>query len=280
MITAVAPYFKIIKYENRFQINKLLSQSRINDDFYIVCFTRSGKLTLLGTEINIIAEYNTLLFFQPNVKYHISLTETTKGCVIIFNKAFFDIFNNDTSLEDYLLFNQERIHLTIMLSENNFNEILNIINLLKLENESNLPTSNSNLHHLLGYLLSKSKEKLLFQNKREVDGLSKKRNPIYKKFTEMIESNYTKDRNITSYAKKLNIHPYCLNEISKLSANRTASEMIHKKIISEIKKLILNTDKSFKEIGYTLGFEDPAYFSRYFKKHTKITLTQFQNQNM
>jgi len=46
----------------------------------------------------------------------------------------------------------------------------------------------------------------------------------------------------------------------------------------EAKRLLVHTNLSIKEIGGELGFEDPAYFVRYFKKNTETTPVEFREK--
>ena len=272
------PQFNIIEIEDLLDKKEFSKQKKVCNDFYSVFFIHEGEIIFSTTHLNISAEYNSLLFVPINIEHLILVKKKSNGSLIIFNEAFYNNMKHKSLMEDYLVFHQEKLSSIIRLSENEFSETLNLVNLLKLEKMNNAKTSDGNIHQLLTYFLTKSKEKFIAQNKREQVGTSKKRNPIFNKFKQILESSYSTNRNVANYANQLNIHPYCLNEISKLSSGHTASEVIHTRIISETKKLILSTDDSFKEISYKLGFDDPAYFSRYFKKHTGITLSQFKNE--
>ena len=48
------------------------------------------------------------------------------------------------------------------------------------------------------------------------------------------------------------------------------------RILLEAKRLLVHTNLSIKEIGQELGFEDPAYFVRYFKKNSETTPVEFR----
>ncbi|WP_228409828.1 helix-turn-helix domain-containing protein [Chryseobacterium sp. T16E-39] len=67
-----------------------------------------------------------------------------------------------------------------------------------------------------------------------------------------------------------------LNEVSKLHTNKTAQNVIYSLIISEAKRLLLYEKLSIKEIAYQLGFNDPFYFSNFFKKHTQQSPKDYQ----
>ncbi len=272
------PHFNIIDIEDLYDQEKSLYNKELCNDFYSIYFIHEGEITFSASSIKTSAEYSTLLFIPKDIKHQITIKKKSKGSLIYFNKAFYSSIKHKLLLEDYLVFHQEKLSTVIRLSEKDFVETIGIVNLLKLEVANDISMNNATAHQLLSYFLTKSKEKFIAVNKREEKRGSTIVYPIFNKFKELLESNYSNDRNIGSYANQLNIHPNCLNEISKLSSGQTASEVIYIRIISETKKLILSTDKSFKEIAYKLGFDDPAYFSRYFKKHTGMTLSQYQSE--
>ncbi len=273
------PYFDIVKIEEFLQIKEHLKHTEFCRELYAVYFVHAGEVTYSAAHVRNTAEYNTLLFIPAHIKHRISIENKSNGLLILFNDSFYSNFSQTIPIEDYLVFHQDRLSSLIRLSENDFAEMLSIFKLLELERRNDSTRNPRSLHQLLSYFLSKSKEHFLAQTEREEICRSRKTNPIFTKFKKMLESRHTVDRNVSSYAKRLNIHPYCLNEICKLSTSLTASEMIRVRIISEAKKRILGTDKSFKEIAYELGFDDPAYFSRYFKKHTGGTPSHFQQNS-
>jgi len=272
------PHFNIITIEDLYEQKKSLHKKELCNDFYSIYFIHEGEITFSTSSIKTSAEYSTLLFIPKDLKHQISIKKKSKGSLVYFNRAFYASIKHKLLIEDYLVFHQEQLSTLIRLSDKDFAETIGIVNLLKLEVANNISINNATAHQLLSYFLTKSKEKFIAINKREEKRDSTSVYPIFNRFKEILESNYSNDRNIGSYANQLNIHPNCLNEISKLSSGQTASEVIYNRIISETKKLILSTDKSFKEIAYKLGFDDPAYFSRYFKKHTGMTLSQYQSE--
>jgi AraC-like DNA-binding protein len=54
--------------------------------------------------------------------------------------------------------------------------------------------------------------------------------------------------------------------------------MIHYRIALEAKRQLTKTDKLSKEIGFELGFEEPAHFSRFFKKEAGISPSQYRKR--
>lgn len=82
---------------------------------------------------------------------------------------------------------------------------------------------------------------------------------------------------VSYMAGELNLSPRYLSDLLKQETGKTAIELIHLFLISEAKNLLTGTDASVAEIAYKLGFENPPYFFRLFKKHTGISPNDFRN---
>ncbi|WP_336687913.1 helix-turn-helix transcriptional regulator [Chryseobacterium bernardetii] len=72
------------------------------------------------------------------------------------------------------------------------------------------------------------------------------------------------------YAQSLSIHVNSLNRSVKEVTGKTTSQQITARVIQEANALLTHTDWNIAEIAYGLGFEEPAYFTNYFKKQTGI----------
>ena len=59
---------------------------------------------------------------------------------------------------------------------------------------------------------------------------------------------------------------------------KTPKEIINERILLEAKRFLVYSHLTIKEIGQDLGFEDPAYFVRYFKKNTETTPVEFREK--
>lgn len=95
-------------------------------------------------------------------------------------------------------------------------------------------------------------------------------------FKKEVENNYKKEHSTTFYANQLHITPDHLNRTVKSKIGKTAKDYIQARIITEAKRLLYFTDLSNKEIGYELGFNEPANFSAFFKKHTQLSPSNFK----
>ena len=92
---------------------------------------------------------------------------------------------------------------------------------------------------------------------------------LFLKFLETIRANFKNNLSVRQIATSLNTTGSKLNELSKLHTGRTAQSVIHGLTASEAKRLFMHEKLSVKEVAYELGFNDPFYFSNFFKKQTK-----------
>jgi len=101
---------------------------------------------------------------------------------------------------------------------------------------------------------------------------------VLKGFQTLIGEHYSTQHDVAAYAEKLNITPGYLSEVIKEQSGKTAITHIHERLIVEAKRRLLHTDLSVKQIADELGFEDAAYFNRFFKRLTSTTPIGYREQ--
>lgn len=90
----------------------------------------------------------------------------------------------------------------------------------------------------------------------------------FEAFLELLEKHIATHKQVSQYTGLMSLSPYQLNEITKSSVGKTASELINEHIVLEAKRYLLATSNQVKDIADFLGYEDFSYFIRFFKKHT------------
>lgn len=83
---------------------------------------------------------------------------------------------------------------------------------------------------------------------------------------------------VALFADELNLSPRYLSDLLKQETGKTAMDLIHIFLVSEAKNLLNQGDHTVAQIAYQLGFENPPYFSRLFRKETSISPNQFKKQ--
>ena len=94
----------------------------------------------------------------------------------------------------------------------------------------------------------------------------KKYIPQFLKFQELVEQDCFESRKVQHYATKLGLSPKTLNNVANELVNSSAKAFIDERTIMRIKRLLIGTNHSVKEIAYMAGFSDPTNFFKYFKK--------------
>ncbi|MEQ9442263.1 MAG: AraC family transcriptional regulator [Cyclobacteriaceae bacterium] len=92
---------------------------------------------------------------------------------------------------------------------------------------------------------------------------------------ELVEKHYLTERKACFYADKIGLTTKRLNEILKNKVGLTLTQLLHKVLIAEAKKMIAKGDKNLKEVSFALRFSEQAYFSRFFKKQTGMSPEKF-----
>lgn len=96
---------------------------------------------------------------------------------------------------------------------------------------------------------------------------------------ELIETHALTTKEVSAYAELMHLSAFQLNAIAKAGTGRTCSELITDQIILEAKRYLLATTDQVTQVADRLGYEDPSYFIRFFKKHTGYTPEGFRQKS-
>lgn len=102
---------------------------------------------------------------------------------------------------------------------------------------------------------------------------------LFQQFYQLLEQFHTSEHHIDYYSNTLNISPRKLSEINNRVMGRSTGKIIEEKLLLEAKRSLLYSNSSIKEIAFQLGFEDNSYFSKFFKRHTKLSPSQFRTKH-
>ena len=98
------------------------------------------------------------------------------------------------------------------------------------------------------------------------------------KYRMLVEKQYTATRLVQKYAGQLGVSANYLNVLVRKYLGKSALNLINERVILEIKRRLLRTEKGVSEIAYDLGFDELSYFSRFFKRHTGMTPIAFREK--
>ena len=108
------------------------------------------------------------------------------------------------------------------------------------------------------------------------DGAAGRHQRLVMRFRELIESAYREGWSLADYASKLKVSESRLRNACLSIAEQAPMQLVHARILLEAKRQLLYTSMSVSEVAYALGFDDPAYFTRFFSQRTGTSPRAFR----
>ncbi|HVI46254.1 MAG TPA: helix-turn-helix domain-containing protein [Chitinophaga sp.] len=246
-------------------------------DFYTIYWIKKGTLLHTIDTTTHEVKKNTLFFLAPGQVHTLQMSERIEGYMIAFQDAFMCLKDQaETSgINSGLFFNSQFSSVITVDAEQSI-DLEAIVRLMLKELTMREAEYEMALHGLLRYFLV-----LVSRIKGASIGITPEQHAAHNssfflKFKNLIEEKYRELKTVSDYAALLHIKPVLLNEISKQLSGITAGEHIRNRVILEAQRYLYNTDLTAKEIAYKLGFDDPHYFSRFFKKYTSQSPSEFK----
>ena len=215
-----------------------------------------------------------LFFLNPGQTHHWELSDDTMGYIFFHTQAFYDLHYTSSRLSHFPFFFSMHNSPYIQLDNNNLKTITNLFKQVLDENTLGRPEKKDYILSLINLVYIEGLRNYGHQNSVPVEN----RNSYYAKFRifeEFIGQNFATERSPAAYASMLNMTSKHLNRITQAVVSKTASDIIIDRVMLEAKKSIILQKESLSEIGYSLGYENYAYFSRLFKKKTGETPSEF-----
>lgn len=250
---------KVAAFDN----SKVVTKPHKHNGYLEIVFlsATSGKHTIDGIESPI--KTPCILIIRRDSVHHWELAPPIEGFVLLVKKSFVDL---SLDLEIARMVGEISKFDTIYLKENGIIPTLLEI----LAQEENRIVQEGLFRSLLAKVLE------------DIDGIEQSTsisNDLYVRFIELLNTGSTIVNNVAHYANLLYTSPQNLNAVCKKNAGNTASQLLATYIIKEAKRLIFYTNNSIAEIAFALGFSDKSNFSKYFKRYTGVTPSEFKKQN-
>lgn len=270
-------YFEILRIEEL--LNRNLDHDLYKNHiikFYNIFFILEGR----GYHTIDFIDYNyqkgTVLLIRKDQVQKFFKNPTIKGYLLIFTEEFIvSHLNKLEALKSFQLFNEllsfPKIELKVQEEEfSNFTTLLRQIESeYKFKDEYSIGITRSILHIIITKLFRiKSKNGQLLGKKKYLEE--------FLLFQKMVEQYCFNSKKVMYYAHKMGISTKTLNNIVQTVVNKPAKLFINEITIMQMKRLLIGTNQSIKEIAYTTGFDDPANFFKYFKKHVGTSPETFR----
>ena len=262
-------YFPESDFNTELGVNTVSHSSKYEDytahrhGYYELFFFRKGggTHTIDFKEIK-ISDYS-IHAVSPGQVHQLSHSESCTGKYIVFSAEIFQHIVDSKSFQQFAFLNNNTKPISLSLPQSLFDEIDQMT--VKLETElGNSAIAWSWLQLILNYINTEFHT----SHKTLADHV---KNTEYLVFKQLLEYHFHEEHASSWYANKMNLTEKNLNTLAQKSTGETPSELIKQRLLLEAKRLILHSSSSLKEIAFDLGFNDPAYFSRFIKNNTGVS---------
>lgn len=238
---------------------------------YLFLWCSEGKISIMVDNKHLTLTKNQVLTITSGQYHCFRNVEHGKGYLLDFTLDY--ICKTEKDIE--LIFQNS------LFCHFDYNEIISIINPLEIEQQLKI-IENELTKQPFQYLESVHSriELLLFEVNRSKlanGGEIWKPEALFLRFLEFVRNNFEHSYALKHIAVELQTTELKLNELAKQHAGKTAQSVIYGLVISEAQRKLQYEEKSIKEVAFDLGFQDPYYFSKFFKTHTKMPPTKFRN---
>jgi AraC-like DNA-binding protein len=217
-----------------------------------------------------------IFFVSPGQVHQVITNPNPTGIVILFTPEF---LQKNSIKEDFIsnlkLFRDSNETPPMPINEQMRGQLKNFINGMMLsfysENELKYETIGA---YLKLFLIECNGHCSLFpdNNTQNIEvGRS-----LLQRFKTSVENHYKTCHQVKDYAEELYVTPGYLNEVIKSAIAISAKYYIQNRLVLETKRLAIFTNKSIKEIGFELGFDDPSHFSKFFKNYAGVSIQEFK----
>lgn len=98
-----------------------------------------------------------------------------------------------------------------------------------------------------------------------------RRQALFTRFLALVEENFLAHWTVARYAQRLGLSTARLNRLVRTSSGRTAQALVHERLTREACRRLLYVAAPASSLALELGFDDPAYFSRFFRRQTGLS---------
>jgi AraC-like DNA-binding protein len=272
-------------YENPRMKSKLILCDTLEKDVELLRDKTLYKfIWIIEGEVELIINHEHLTFHAGEVislsyLHHLRLGEINGSYrVMLFNNRFYHIIDHDSEVFcNGLLFNGSQNVISFHVSEEDAFKLNRLTDVFLEE----VAIHDSMQDEMLRIILKRTII-LCCRLARKKHGVLPQRCvrfEIMRKFYALVDEHFREKKQVQEYADLLNKSTKTLANILSYYHQPSAIKIIHNRIIAEAERLLYYTSKSSKEIGFMLGFEDHASFSRFFKNTTGMSATEFRHQS-
>jgi len=271
------PLIDIQKYEDA-NSESLIKNEPIIFDFYKISFVKNfnGYIQIGDTKFE--GNNGILHFVEPGQTYTCNSTNPWKGFQLLIHPDIFKKHFSHKEINTYDFFSYE-VNESLLLTEQEEKLVEGIMDMAYSEFNNEKDTfSIPIILSYIGTLLNLTERFYA----RQFDTRKSWCNQLSSDFFELLKNHYSNDSDniqhptVSYFANKLHVTPNYLSDTIRHRSGKSALVIIQNFVIDEAKKQLTNSSHTVSEISYNLGFEYPNYFSKLFKRKTKLSPSEYR----
>ncbi|MGF1739451.1 AraC family transcriptional regulator [Photobacterium satsumensis] len=200
-----------------------------------------------------------IYFISPG-QVHSDTKTSGKICLITFQPDFVENNYRGQLIIDQTFYHEKTSASAILIDTQGTRDLADLIRILSQEvsrEETNWRLVNSLLHSFLSYI------QRFHEKEIKSDTLLEQR--MYKLYV-LIDEYFRTEKKTDFYANHLAVSNKRANEISRQQCGKTITKLIQDRTLLDARRELAFTSKTVKQIAHELGYEDVAYFCRFFRK--------------
>ncbi|WP_148505278.1 helix-turn-helix domain-containing protein [Paenibacillus beijingensis] len=219
-------------------------------------------------------EAGTMMLISPGQVHAVNLIQPLKGFLLIFS-PFYMAGLRESSFERSPVSLSGNIGQPVMtVDEERFDVMNGLLRLLEREYRSDLDHRQTALGSLLNLVMIEADR---FSHSKLQDHRNDAGYMLASRFLSRVESDFRTRLRVSDYAALFHVTNNHLIDTVKRIVGRPAGELIRERRLLEAKRLLRYSGLTVDEIACQLSFDDPSYFSRFFKKNTGTSPTAFRS---
>ncbi len=257
--------------------NNTTSDYPASIDGFSAIIMMTGEATVSIDMQNYNVKPNTIIFFNPDsIIRTVKCSSNAAAYFLAFSKSFVNEIQIDlsTSLPVYMRFGKAPV---LEVTPQDVDQIRQLFQLIKTMLRSDKERYR---HEIIRTLFTTAFYIITEINQREQPGEIKQGRceVLFDEFMSLLQQYNKRERNVSFYAKQLNITPKYLSSVVKEVSGKTAARWIDESVILEAKALLKYSGMSIQEIAYHLNFSTQSFFGKYFKQHTGTSPSRYKRK--
>lgn len=252
-----------IEHKNHYDYTK----KHRHNYFELMLFKQGGGKNLIDFENYEVKSHSCFIIFPKQI-HLLNRAPGSFGDVVQFSSSALISERLNGLVNEHLWFN--RPALLFEEDEKQFTEVKTLIELIR-KNQRGAFAEETQLSML---------QSILFNLLRQVmdDESTIKKSAVFTDFLNLLDKEIKNHHKVSFYAEQLHISEKQLTGLCKKYLGGTTLNIIHDKLITEIKRQLLHAALSHKEIAYDLGFDSPSSFNAFVKRRTGQTPGEIQEK--